>query len=636
MPRFARLAALLLLVSMAGSAAADNDVCLECHADRDITREGSNRPGTSVYVDASRLAASVHEGIECVECHPDASPDHEERLAPAACATCHDDVEAIYNTSLHGVALARGEADAPICGDCHGAHDIRYADDPGSPVARQQIPSTCSTCHADLEFIQRRPVGLASPLKGYEKSVHFAALQRDGSGATCTDCHEAHDLRKPSDPASSIHQDRIPGTCGQCHGAVREVYEKSIHGQAVRFGVTDAPTCVDCHAEHEIRSPDDPLSRVYPTAIVNSTCIQCHENVKITSRYGLEAGRFKSYRDTYHGLAIEDGTVLTANCASCHGVHNILPSTDPASTINPARLQETCGHCHPSAGERFADIPVHEGSGTSGGGSRLGGLVRDFYIGLIAATVLAMVFHNGAIFAHALRQKYRRTRSGTTYQRFTTFQVIQHVVLVLSFATLVVTGFALKFPDVWWTGWLSALGLEEAVRRVVHRVAGVVMVIQSAVYLVYLLVTRHGRYELVSLMPRLQDVRDVVLNLRYHLGRAHSKPAFGRYGYIEKVEFWALVWGVAVMGATGLVLWAPEWATRLFPGWAFTVSELVHYYEAWLATLAILIWHIFFVVLHPSEYPLNMTCLDGKISEDELIAHHPLEHPESDASAAPS
>lgn len=636
MYRNARLAALLTLLAGALPLSADSELCLECHSDPELVREGEHRTGSSVFADATQLETSVHQGIECTECHVDATEDHDERLAPAACVDCHDDVEEIYATSLHGVALARGEADAPTCGDCHGAHDISYVSEPESRVSRQQIPTACATCHADLDFIERLPVSLASPMKGYEKSVHFAALQRDGSGATCTDCHEAHDLRKPGDPASSIHRDNIPATCGQCHGEIREVYESSIHGQAARFGVTDAPTCVHCHGEHEIRSPDDPLSRVYPTAIVNSTCVQCHENVRITSRYGLELNRMKSYRDTYHGLALEDGTVLTAHCASCHGVHNILPSKDPASTIHIDNLQATCGTCHPSAGERFADIPVHEGAGTSGEGSRLGSLVRDFYVSLIALTVLGMVFHNGAIFAHALREKYRRTRSGTTYQRFNTFQVIQHVVMVLSFATLVVTGFALKFPDVWWAGYLSWLGMEESLRRVVHRTAGVIMMVQSAIYLVYLCATRHGRYELVSLAPRLQDVRDVALNLRYHLGRAHSKPAFGRYGYIEKVEFWALVWGVLVMGLTGVVLWAPEYATRLLPGWAFTVSELVHYYEAWLATLAILIWHIFFVVLHPSEYPLNMTCLDGKISEDELIAHHPLEHPHAEPGSASS
>lgn len=483
------------------SLGADNDLCLECHAESELIREGDHRPGSSVFVDIDQLDASVHEGMDCTDCHLDATDDHDERLNAADCADCHGDVQAEY--------------------------------------------------------------------------------------------------------------------------------ERSVHGRAVAGGATGAPTCIDCHGEHDIRSPDDPLSRVYPSAIVASTCVQCHENERIISRYGLARGRAASYRDTYHGLAIGDGTVQTAHCASCHRVHDILPSADPSSTIHADNLQATCGTCHPDAGERFAQIPVHEGAGTSGRGDELATLVRQIYIGIIAVTIAAMGLHNGAIVLHAVREKYRRRRESTAYQRFNRFQVAQHAILVLSFVVLVITGFALKFADAWWVGPLRWVGMDEALRRVIHRAAGSVMMVQSAIYVAYLAGWRQGRRELVSLLPRTQDLRDLALALRYYAGRSQTKPVFDRYGYPEKAEFWALVWGVMLMGVTGMILWVPEAATRFLqlPGWAVGISEIVHYYEAWLATLAILVWHIFYVVFHPDEYPLNLTFLDGRILEEDQAAHHPLEQP---------
>lgn len=616
----------IALALAAAAMAQDSEACLECHADPDLVREGDWRPGTSVYVAAATLEASAHPGFECVDCHAGATEDHDPRLPALACAECHDDAQAQFAGSLHGRALARGEADAPDCAACHGGHDIRAAADPASRVSRANLPLTCATCHADPGFIQRQPLAHLSPLQGYEQSVHFAALQgADGDGATCTDCHQAHGLRAPDDPASSIHRTQIPATCGRCHGDIRTAYEASIHGQALRQGSTGAPTCVDCHGEHEVRRPDDPLSRVYPTAIVNSTCVQCHENERITSRYGLPRGRLDSYRDTYHGLAIQDGTLLTAHCASCHGVHNILPSSDPASTISPINLQATCGECHPEAGQRFTQIPVHAAAGTRSEATRLTAAVRGLYLWLIGLVIGAMVAHNGLVVVQAVRQKYRATRSGATHTRFTPFQVSQHLILGLSFAVLAVTGFALKFPDALWVQPLVWLGLDESARRLVHRGAGVVLLAQSALYLVYLASTRRGRWEVGSLRPRWRDVTDLGAELRYFLGRAPRGAAFGRYGYVEKLEFWALVWGNAVMGFSGLVLWLPERATRWFPGWVVELSEVVHYYEAWLALLAILVWHLFHVIFHPREFPLNLACVDGKLSVDEQARHHPLE-----------
>ncbi|MBI2952638.1 hypothetical protein HYY27_11110 [bacterium] len=121
-------------------------------------------------------------------------------------------------------------------------------------------------------------------------------------------------------------------------------------------------------------------------------------------------------------------------------------------------------------------------------------------------------------------------------------------------------------------------------------------------------------------------MQGVIQNLRYHLGRTGDPPRFDRYSYIEKAEYLALIWGTGVMAVTGLMLWFPVEATSWLPGWAVRVAEVIHYYEAWLATLAILVWHFFFVMFHPGEYPMSATWLDGKVTEEELRHHHPQEY----------
>ncbi len=101
-----------------------------------------------------------------------------------------------------------------------------------------------------------------------------------------------------------------------------------------------------------------------------------------------------------------------------------------------------------------------------------------------------------------------------------------------------------------------------------------------------------------------------------------KRVPFGRYDYMQKAEYWALVWGTIVMVFTGLVLWFPTFAARLLPGILIPASQTIHYYEAWLATLAILVWHFFFVILHPEEYPMSWTWLTGKMTKEAAKEHH--------------
>ena len=165
--------------------------------------------------------------------------------------------------------------------------------------------------------------------------------------------------------------------------------------------------------------------------------------------------------------------------------------------------------------------------------------------------------------------------------------------------------------------------MDEPVRRLLHRIAAVGMILASLYHLGYLFTTR-GREQLRHMAPRASDLRQLGSNLAFHLGRNAVRPAFARFRYIEKAEYWAVVWGTLVMVLTGLLLWFPD---RLAgPSWLVRVAEAIHLYEAWLAFLAIVVWHFFFVMLRPGVFPLSFTVFDGRMDPEELEKEHPEEY----------
>jgi cytochrome b subunit of formate dehydrogenase len=187
---------------------------------------------------------------------------------------------------------------------------------------------------------------------------------------------------------------------------------------------------------------------------------------------------------------------------------------------------------------------------------------------------------------------------------------------------LVVTGFALKYPD----SWLSLIpGMGERVRGIVHRIAGIAMIGASVYHLIYAILTRDGRKLILDLLPEPKDATDVLSVMRYYLGFGREKPEFKRFTYAEKAEYWALVWGVIVMAATGTMLWAKVLVGHLLPRWWLDVATAVHFYEAVLASLAIVVWHFYQIFLDPDAYPMNWAWYDGKVSVHHYREEHGLD-----------
>jgi len=646
--------------------------CLMCHALR--TLERSHAGGPSLYVDRRALDASVHAGVACEACHRGASSNHPETLPPvrcgachsaerdsliagahggsperaeagcrrchgghdvkpaaeagsAACAACHADVARDYQGSVHGVALANGDPEASTCKDCHGTvHAVRSHLDPRSGVSHANVAATCGRCHSNRALVERHGITIPTAVELYRNSVHGRST--NPRAAVCNDCHESHRLRRAADPASSINRVNIPATCGRCHPQVAQAYLASVHGTAMRAGVVQAPVCTDCHGEHLIRGPHD-LDSPVAAGSVTETCSRCHEAAGIRETFGLPAGRLSTYRDSFHGLAARGGSPAVANCASCHGVHDILPSSDPRSAVSAARLPQTCGKCHPGAGTRFALGPVHVAAATPAQPVLF--WTRRVYLLLIVLTIGFMALHNGLDFARKLGRAWRGRLAphGAAVQRWfvrmTLGERLQHGLLALSFTVLVYTGFALKFPEAWPFAWLARLEHGYRWRALIHRGAAIVMVATALAHVVYLF-TRRGRGLLGAMVPRIRDARDLITGTLYLAGLRRAPPRFDRFGYIEKLEYWALIWGTVIMTATGTLLWFENQSLRAFPKWVLDLATLVHYYEAWLAFLAIVVWHIYQNVFNPDVYPMNWSWISGRISGEQLEHEHPLEY----------
>ncbi len=600
-----------------------NEDCLTCHGDATLTTEVNGKQ-VSLFVDGKKLDHSIHGTMfTCVDCHKDVKGlVHATTPKKISCADCHSDAQQAYSHSLHAQQMKSG-GPAATCVDCHGgAHQIVGADDPKSPVNHLNIPATCGKCHAQKFLMESNGVS-AQPFLSYQDSVHGRAVAKGSmKAAVCTDCHGSHEILAANDAKSPISKFNVPATCGKCHTQVQQAYMGSIHGQAIARGNSMSPVCTDCHGIHSILSHKDPNSPVAEQNVSRDTCARCHEGVRLSKEFGIPGNRVSSYMDSYHGLATEGGSMVAANCSSCHGVHDILPSSDPHSTINHANLDATCGKCHKGVTQKFTQTRVHldDGVHPKDIDSLAVRWVRIIYVTLIILVIGGMFLHNAIIWRSKMAT--RRKMHNPMMTRMTVNQRWQHIILLTSFIVLVITGFALKFPDSWFA---ELLAMSERVRSIVHRIAGVALISAGIYHVFYLAIAREGRRMLRDIAPCPKDAFDVWTTMLYYLGLSSKKPAYGRFTYGEKAEYWALVWGTGLMGLTGIMLWAKVWVGDLFARWWVDVATAVHYYEAILATLAILVWHFYQVIFDPDVYPMNGAWWDGKMPLDHYKHEHALD-----------
>ncbi len=507
------------------------------------------------------------------------------------CLDCHDTVDpAKLAASVH----------APLgCTDCHSdAATIPHETKP--KTERADIPRMCSRCHAQKFVMEKAGLSTQSAVS-YQESVHGRAVARGSAkAAVCTACHDSHEVRRANDPQSGIFKFNVGRTCGKCHAAIANEYSHSIHGKALARGNWTTPVCTDCHGIHTIAKASD------PTAGPRTSCARCHDGVRLTKEFGVPGTRVSSWKSSYHGLARRMGSTVAADCASCHGAHNVLPSSDRRSAVHPANLPKTCGSCHPGVNANFARGKIHVARGdVSDTPSRINTWIGRIYTVVIVVTIGLMLLHNFLLWFRKARAA--RLSRGQMVVRMNLNQRIQHGVMVVSFIVLVISGFALAWPE---SIFAWPFGPSETLRRLVHRAAAVVMIILGLYHLGYMTLTREGRQGLRDFWFRVSDARELGDVLRNR--RAQS----GRFGYAEKIEYWAGLWGTLVMAITGLVIWSFTGVATWVPRWWIDIAMTIHFYEAILATLAIVVWHLYHVIFDPDVYPMNWAWFDGKKKEE--------------------
>jgi cytochrome b subunit of formate dehydrogenase len=614
--------------------------CLDCHTDPANKRAANSPKPPLTLFPTLRFAKSVHSGLDCIDCHDGIKEMvHEAMVPPPNCASCHDQAAADYATSIHGMSHQLGASGAAQCWDCHGSHEIVPVKHADSPVFKLNLPATCAKCHSNTNLTREYQIEFPEAANQYMDSIHGKALLKMGLivAPSCNDCHGAHKIKRNVDRDSPIHHANVAKTCGKCHVKVEAAYGNSIHGQLLAKGDKRAPVCIDCHSAHQIDIPNNGQFKVAS----DERCGRCH------------ADRLEHYRETYHGKAMLLGkpnrAPEVAACYDCHGYHDVLPAANPDSHLSTNNILATCQKCHPGATAKFTEYKPHANP-LDAKNYPLLHIVFLAMTGLLIGTFSFFGLHTIAWLVRAVwlylhdsktfREAKIKTQAGDEwFTRFQPFERFLHFLVVTSFLLLVVTGMPLKF---YYTDWakviFSILGGPETA-RMLHRFGAIITFLYFALHLgslvgrawrnkvrlrnpetVRLEPLRFFRFLFGpdSMVPTWQDAKDLIDHNKWFFGKG-PKPQFDRWTYWEKFDYFAVFWGVAIIGLSGLVMWFPEIATRFLPGWAINIALILHSDEALLAAGFIFSIHFFNTHFRIEKFPMDTVIFSGRVSKDELL-----------------
>ncbi len=619
---------ILLFCIVPGTAELTNTDCLDCHSDKSLEAQTERGKKLNLFVAEDALLGSAHEELSCTDCHKGDNQDVFEDVPHGAkplivdCHSCHQDTyDNLTREDIHGQGLVEKNPRAPDCYHCHGGHNILPISSPSSRMSKQNQADTCGNCHGQEKLNLEDNITKRNLITRYKGSVHYEAIMVGKNGATCTDCHSHHNILSSASPGSGVSRTGLANSCQKCHTLEARSFWTGAHGSALFHGNNDVPNCTTCHGDHDMASL---RSRVGDAKQWASTqvCIWCHGNSRMMARYGLDTTPVDSYMEDFHGLTQRGTMGASATCSDCHDPHHSLPSDHPSSRMHISNRGPACGKCHGKVTDSFAMSFTHR-KAMEKPGTRIENIIRVIYILLIVGTVAGMLFYNFAVWLWAVRKKIKDQRKQKHLQRMSRYERFSHTLLLISFTLLVITGFALKFPEAFWAKWLFGLGVNESIRAFIHRFAAVTLITNLLFFGIYMLSRQRGRGILVEILPRKRDISDLLGSLKFYLGTSPGKthPRYGVFSFVEKFEFWALIWGSLIMLVTGLILWFPKSLPAGWPPWMISVARLIHFYEALLASLAILIWHGFHTMFHPYEYPMNTSWITGYISENEAEHH---------------
>jgi cytochrome b subunit of formate dehydrogenase len=603
-----------------------NKDCLICHSKPDLK---AAKDGRSLFVDFLELEKSRHGAkVSCSQCHAEVSPSLTRPCASITkkvdCGSCHAAMNEQYQKSTHGMLAAKNDLNAPTCKECHGKHGVAGRREAASPIFPSNIPSLCARCHREGAKAAVRIHGPEQQIVSrYTESIHGKGLMKSGLlvTATCTDCHTAHYELPPGDTASSVNPLNLPATCGRCHHGIQEQFVQSIHSKTVSKSDKKLPVCSNCHSAHSIRRADIAGFKLE----IMATCGHCHEDIS------------RTYFDTYHGKVTQLGYAKTAKCYDCHGAHDIQPVGDPRSHLSRQNVVQTCQKCHPGATRRFAGYLSHA---THHDPAKYPVLFWVFWgmTSLVIGTFFFSGLHTLLWLPRAwqMRKHHREEKFDPhekQFQRFTRLNRTLHITLVVSFISLAMTGMTLKFSYTGWAVIISRLfgGFEMA--GIWHRFAALLMVGIFITHIYDLLRRKRKEYKTWkallfgpdTMLPTQRDFFEVVGSIKWFLGLG-PRPQYGRWTYWEKFDYFAVFWGVFVIGSTGFMLWFPEFVTRFLPGSLINVATIVHSDEALLAAGFIFTIHFFNTHLRPEKFPMDIVVFTGRMPVEEFKRDKPAEY----------
>ncbi len=561
----------------------DNATCLGCHGNEGFAMPGPDGRPRPLHVVKEKFELSVHARRQCVECHQDITEIPHKRTGPikVSCVQCH---ETLWK-------------------------------------AMEEEKS------ADPQY--KRLGVVVEQIERYMKSVHARPSRQDQSrtNATCYNCHDAHYVYPLGSTGRADWRMNIPFVCGKCHDKQRQVYATSVHGKEVlEKGNPAAAICSDCHTTHDIESPAVESAKL---AIVKN-CGGCHTE------------SFKTYTETYHGQVHKLGYAYTAKCYDCHGSHTVQRVSDPAARVHPNNRLATCQQCHKNATKGFVSFEPHATTNDFKSYPQVW-IATKFMIALLIGVFVFFWSHTALWFyrewedrrAHKMRPHVTGVDlhhpHEKQFQRFGPVWRLAHLLFATSVMTLVLTGMAVFFADSAWAKVVVAMFGSPKVAAVVHRTAAAVMLGIFFVHLVYL-VARIGRrwrdfnwFGPISLVPNWQDGKDIVAMFEWFLGK-RPRPRFDRWTYWEKFDYWAVFWGMAIIGGSGMMLAFPEATASILPGWVFNVATIVHGEEAVLAAVFLFTVHFFNNHFRPDKFPLDLVMFTGAVPLEEFKREHALEY----------
>jgi cytochrome b subunit of formate dehydrogenase len=534
------------------------------------------------------------------------------------CQSCHDDE--LYRTRFAGSVHGNNS-----CTSCHT--DIG---DPAAHMSGKEKPApvNCGVCHREIA-------------REYQNNFHY--LYED---FRCTDCHRGiHSLAK----AGPDFKIAVIKKCTECHDPGE--YVAFGHAEAVLKGNRDSATCYDCHGLHDTRAYHTSRD-TYPgkeREFYSKTCEKCHADRKMMERSGVNPNAVSTYKATYHHKVAHIGDpARVAGCADCHHKHNTLPKTDIRSSVNSQNLVATCNRCHKGINPRFVTYEAHPDYHDR---EKAPSLFWTFIFmsGLLIGTFLFFWVHTVLWWRKSYSEMDRQEKLGgdrrklplenedlVPVQRFSLRHRILHILLILTFMSLVMTGFSLKYYEAPWAATLIGLWGGAYMAGIFHRIAASVL-IALFLYVVWLsirFVFPKGQgvegwlgrlFGPDSLVPNLKDLRDLAGMFRWFFNRGEM-PKFDRWTYWEKFDFMAVFWGMFAIGGSGLLLWRPEWSSWIVPGWILNMAALIHSEEALLAALFIFTVHFFNTHFVPTKFPMDRIIFTGRYLLGEMREQKPLQY----------